>query len=444
MSAISELSKPFPLSGEILRVIVIGRNENGRFIPPDGTDAALVEIFKNVSQEESQNYPSDSILILPDDKLIARIATVFENEILPEFGAPESPVLENPNLKNKAIEEGNNAINSSGLYTANESNLDPNISSEETVGGLSTQASAESPSAPPRIRNNRDIGSSYISYPSDMLDGQDKIQFEIFEYKFKKLGSENADIIAGIIGNVNKSESERYEKVGGLPTVFLPISNKITDTNSVDWADDTVNDFQLRAAGISLGSMSGGPDEAITQIDMINKYLNEKGGDAAVANAVRLSLASAAVSANNLLTRGTGAIINPNLELLFQRPQLRSFTFNFSLAGKSERESSDIKKIIKFFKSNMSVRTEEGPGYFLKSPYVFKIKYLLGAKEDHPSMNKIKMCALQNCSVDYTPMGSYMTYNDKEGSMFMYSLSLQFKELTPVYDTDYDSHPIGY
>jgi hypothetical protein len=50
-------------------------------------------------------------------------------------------------------------------------------------------------------------------------------------------------------------------------------------------------------------------------------------------------------------------------------------------------------------------------------------------------MNKIKYCALQNFSVDYTPLGSYTTYED--GTMVAYSLSMQFQELVPIYDKDY-------
>ena len=47
------------------------------------------------------------------------------------------------------------------------------------------------------------------------------------------------------------------------------------------------------------------------------------------------------------------------------------------------------------------------------------------------------MCALQNFTIDYTPAGSYMTYDD--GSMTSYNVSLSFGELNPIYDTDFDN-----
>jgi hypothetical protein len=37
-----------------------------------------------------------------------------------------------------------------------------------------------------------------------------------------------------------------------------------------------------------------------------------------------------------LLSRTEGAILNPNLELLFEAPTLRPFTFTFKLASRSE------------------------------------------------------------------------------------------------------------
>ena len=56
---------------------------------------------------------------------------------------------------------------------------------------------------------------------------------------------------------------------------------------------------------------------------------------------------------------------------------------------------------------------------------------------EHPSINRIKTCALLSCSVDYTPNNSYMTYSDSSRSMVAYTMNLQFNELDPVYESDY-------
>ena len=91
----------------------------------------------------------------------------------------------------------------------------------------------------------------------------------------------------------------------------------------------------------------------------------------------------------------------------------------------------------------MAPRTTEN-NIFLKAPNTFLIEYKFkGSEQEHPGINKIKECALINCSVDYTPLGTYMTYEN--GAMVSYSVTLSFQELEPIYDKDYDGkHPIGY
>jgi hypothetical protein len=143
-----------------------------------------------------------------------------------------------------------------------------------------------------------------------------------------------------------------------------------------------------------------------------------------------------------------GQVLNPNLELLFQGPQLRPFNFTFKMSARNRPEAIIIKKIIKYFKQNMSSSVGDN-GLFLKAPNIFKIEYQKGRTTKHRSINLIKECALTNCSVDYTPLGSYMTYSDDEATMIAYTMTLSFQELTPVYDRDYltgegKDHPIGY
>ena len=79
---------------------------------------------------------------------------------------------------------------------------------------------------------------------------------------------------------------------------------------------------------------------------------------------------------------------------------------------------------------------------FLKEPYVFKIEYQTDENNPHPSINKIKECALLDCSVNYTPDGSYMTFNDEERTMTSYSISLQFQEIEPIYNVDYNTEDV--
>ena len=93
--------------------------------------------------------------------------------------------------------------------------------------------------------------------------------------------------------------------------------------------------------------------------------------------------------------------------------------------GKNEAET--VKAIIKFFKFHMAPKTSDA-NLFLKAPNIFKIEYF-NKGQQHTGINLIKDCALQSCTVNYTPDGTYMSYED--GAMFSYDLQLQFMELIP-------------
>ena len=188
---------------------------------------------------------------------------------------------------------------------------------------------------------------------------------------------------------------------------------------------------------------------------ILGKIAKEITSGGAYAAALKTYFAQEAVGAQNLLSRTTGAILNPNFELLFNGPSLRPFAFTFRMSPRDEKEAAQVRKIIRFFKQGMSVKTSES-NIFLQSPNIFKIDYITfdadGKQISHPSINRIKTCALLSCDVDYTPDGTYMTYNDSSRTMTSYQLSLRFSELDPIYDKDYqdidgnspDSAGIGY
>ena len=158
------------------------------------------------------------------------------------------------------------------------------------------------------------------------------------------------------------------------------------------------------------------------------------------------------VSVNQLLARQSGEIFNPNMELLFNGPTLRSFRFSFKMTPRSSAEAEQIKLIIRSFKRNMAPKTAAAANksgsrgnFFLKSPNIFELRYRSG-NQDHPFVHKFKQCFLTDVSVNYTGEGVYATYEDATPVSMI--LDLSFKELEPVYDVDYYSEQgqggVGY
>ena len=147
--------------------------------------------------------------------------------------------------------------------------------------------------------------------------------------------------------------------------------------------------------------------------------------------------AGAAVGAENLLARTTGNILNPNLELLFKAPTLRTFNFTFKMSARNSDEADEIIRILRFFKQGSRPQRSQS-NLYLKSPHTFKVKYLHRAAgaEEHQYIGKVKECACTSVAVNYTPDGQYATYTD--GKLVSYALTLGFKELEPVFNDDYE------
>jgi hypothetical protein len=303
--------------------------------------------------------------------------------------------------------------------------------------GTPDQQGGSTPTADAPQQPSQQASSAILKYPLKMDDRQDRIMFHAHEYK------SGGRLSGGKFGELNPVQYTALSQ-----RVFLPIQSSITDQNAVGWESDTLNPIETEAAKLSnsLMTVNTANSDIGTQAGKIltEALANAKtGSEVKGANqAVRTYLIGQAIGVNNLLSRLQGQVLNPNLELLFQGPQLRPFSFAFKLSPRSKEEAVVVKQIIRYFKKNMAVRKDNA--IFLRAPNVFKIQYQYGAAEKvHQSLNLIKMCALTNCSVDYTPNGTYMTYSDPEATMVSYSISLSFQELTPIYDTDYETFDYG-
>ncbi len=261
-------------------------------------------------------------------------------------------------------------------------------------------------------------GGEDLIYPIGRSRDADYISFTALEYSAKKV----SDTASGFSFGARETK-----KIGG--TVALPIQSGIADAFSTGWNEDTMNPLQAAGAKIAKGAMNDKMKESLT-----DAAKNLQGAEGEMSTMIENVFAGEAVGAN-VLTRMTGGIMNPNLELLFQAPQLRPFNFNFRLTPRSQKEGTVVKQIIKFFKQNMAPQQEKTK-LFLKTPNVFGIEYKHRASR-HKGLNAIKgPCALTAMNVDYTSEGTYMTFED--GTMISYVISLSFMELEPVYNHDYN------
>lgn len=295
-------------------------------------------------------------------------------------------------------------------------------------------------------RDNFETGNNDLRYPLKLdQQFQDYIQFTMESNEGRSLSGTGTEGIFKGLGQRNKGTVIKG-------TVTLPIQPSITDSNGVEWGGANLDSKDAYLASLALGGITSDQGLGETAGNLLGRVFKDMkdaatGKDDNFRKAINLYLAQEAVGTQGLLSRASGAILNPNLELLFNGPSLRPFNFTFRLSPRSKDEAQNVKRIIRFFKEGMSVKTASNE-VFLKSPNIFNIKYIAsGSDKEHPSLNKIKKCALINCEVDYTPDGTYMTFNDEGKTMTSYQLTLRFSELEPIYSENYKDIPlneIGY
>jgi len=332
-----------------------------------------------------------------------------------------------PKLTNTQIQETGAVNNNTASNPEESSNGDnkPPISEEEREAFKKENV----------FKENTRVKYDDVKYPENLsVDHQDCIKFTILEYLPPGLDSKGRSEQSRIVTLKNNNPTIGERK--SLGTITLPIPAGINDSNTVDWSDDSIDEVQKIFADIASSFMQDGAKGAT---DAAGNTINnmKSGGGADIEQLLVGRLTDEAVGASGVIQRKFGAIGNPNLELLFNSPSLRDFTFNFRFTPRSAKEATNVKRIIRTFKQSMSVKRSKS-SLLLKSPHTFAISYVTSDKQ-HPYLNKFKECALTGCSVNYTPDGTYMTYDGKveERSMTAYEMQLTFKELEPLFDDEY-------
>ena len=302
---------------------------------------------------------------------------------------------------------------------------DPDLGEDFILTAEQKQAQGFSENSPSILVYPRDHGSS----------GFDFLKIRALEY------------VAGIgdIKNIPtngitpvQERTPRTNQIG--PTVCLPMAPGISESNSIGWGSDELNPVQAGLGNVALGMIDrlGSDPTAIFDISTYSGLINQLGN---LANApgvnqyVAAYFGGQAVQAN--LVGRAGIVINPNMELLFQGPKLRSFRYSFKFTPRDSLEAKEIRRIIRFFKKTSAPKRPSG-SLFLGVPSIYELKYIYNSGTDgtkeHPFLNKLKLCALTSFNINYAPDGSYMTYQD--GSMTSYTIDMQFDELEPIYNED--------
>ena len=275
-------------------------------------------------------------------------------------------------------------------------------SSEDATGANKTLIKSLAEESGDRPRQK--YGSRYTYYYPVALKAnrdQDKLKIDVLEYKPRPIGE-------GSQSGLGIGEREGYTS-RTLGSVFLPVPGNVVDSNNVSWDANEMDPVKLLASQAFFKNVQeGGVDGLVDSLGNVAESIGGNSGD--VKTAVGAALAKAATG-GSILTRATGKIINPNMELLFKGPSMRTFQLAWKMSPRDYEESDMVKKIIRMFKQSMAVKRTESQ-VFLKSPNTYKLRYLTARKQEHSFLPKIKECALVGCSINYTPDGNYQVYEN--------------------------------
>ena len=380
--------------------------KTGKFTPHEGTQLGALwpDGFSDVLVgDDAKEFLSDDF----QSQLRKKASEIVEKENVVEKG-------DNPEAAKTRAEE---------LLDTGEMTTPPDATAEEIAQSTLSNTNIQA------AEGTRKKFGDLLKYPSDMNGSQDYIQFSMLEYKPK-------DLIGNGLGAGDRPRVGFKRDGGGrniIGTCALPIQSGIRDNNAADWGENRMNAMQLMGAQLALGGLEGGP-EGSAAIDKATKAISENSGVAK--EAVKQYFTGKMVGVQGILARTKGATINPNLELLFNGPTLRPFSFQFKLSARNKGEAEEIIRIIRFFKQGMAPIRTKG-NLFLLAPHTFQVHFVHGATEDreHPYIGKMKECALKTFSTDYTPENNYTTL--KDGFMTSYTITMEFVELEPVYNDDY-------
>ena len=256
--------------------------------------------------------------------------------------------------------------------------------------------------------------------------------------------TDNRTNLLATAGNVyDYNRAGDYEQAGDdYSSIIMYMPEDISTGFKANWGGKA---FSNIAAGILRSAGGTGLDKldniVTTGADAFQR-LPAMTGSKAIRAAVQ-KITQDSLSNDDVFGAISGAILNPNTELLFSGHDMRNFQLNFKMVPRNVDESVEIQEICRVFK--MCTLPSKNPGKifgasnqgltagFIGVPNLCKVSFMKGT-DQHPALPVYKMCAVTQVDVNYTPDGAYATYSD--GSPVAIQLSINFQETKLVFAED--------
>ena len=316
----------------------------------------------------------------------------------------------------------------------------------------------------PYVPTVADKGIGSLRFPSDVATSSDSefVIFDFYDYKPPFQGKtsfydQNVTANGKKVTALNQTlelynatgYAAEYFKSKVYPQVLLYMPPDISDTFKADWEGKA---FGSNTAGILASAGAESVTEKLaSSVNNIGTALKKLPVNAAASAITQLakSITGDNLTQSDVFAGISGVVRNPNVELLFQKMNLRTFSLSFKLAPYTKEDASNIQQIIQFFKAAMLPQYMLGEGDnvfgykgdlneglqagFIKVPKVCAVSYMKGGYP-HPYLPKYKMCAITDVNVNYTPDNNYAVFAD--GQPVAVELKIDFMETKLVFSED--------
>lgn len=141
----------------------------------------------------------------------------------------------------------------------------------------------------------------------------------------------------------------------------------------------------------------------------------------------------ASVSVNDIFSVTTGQVLNPNTEVLYKGPKMRTFSLSFKMAPRNQKEADQIKYILHALKFATLPRfggAGDQAASFVRVPQIADVTFMKGNTE-HDWVTQFKPSVITNLNISYTPDGAWATLPN--GSPVATKLDISFQETKMVY-----------
>jgi hypothetical protein len=291
--------------------------------------------------------------------------------------------------------------------------------------------------------------SSTLRYPSDIDGTTDYVVFSFFGYAPPFGGGENTPNEAktsssgtGGYANYQDSNDRSYSNPSKkVKPIILYMPEDIQSQFGAGWNGAG---FGAAAAGMlgTVGSMQS-QKNGMAQLQAFGGTASGIVKTAAFSTLISgiNTAAGANISLNQGLGTISGTIINPNVELAYEAPKLRTFTLRFKMTPRSGPDSTNIQKICNSFKKAM-LPSFGGQSLFgsiqnaanlLTIPDLCQVSFMKGGSI-HPYLPRYKLCGITDVNINYAAAGAYASFGD--GAPVATELTVSFLESKLIFEEE--------